>query len=465
MKKEEKDTENLSEEVVQEETTEEVVQEETNKELVQKENISENEVEVKSKKKKSKKKLILFIFILILLIVLFLLWWFNRKFDVTFKYNNGEENYVVKVKYLNKIKDEDVKKDLTLANHTFIDYFETYYLDGKQIEKIKENPDSENTICKKNFKLNDDKNKCIAINPFNFKKQRITKDTTIEAFWSAIIFSINPTEKEIYIGDSFNISVTLSGTSDTSVKWSSDNEGIATVDDSGRVVGVKEGKTTINVESNGIKKTCDVTVLKKEEPKKEEPKKEETKKEEPKKEEPKKEEPKDEGTISLRANDQCMIGSDSVTITATVNNALDDTINWSSLKCFNINKESNNKVTISRIGRGTMCRGEEELNPTVTATLNNGNSDSLNFNYEFKLGVTVYDGDTVIQPRSDGRYYHEKRLKVLVNQDALITTTNSAYIVETGHNYVIVDKDADSEITITTNCGQSMTVSAIALIY
>lgn len=159
-----------------------------------------------------------------------------------------------------------------------------------------------------------------------------------------------------------------------------------------------------------------------------------------------------------------MIGSDSITFTANVNNALDGTINWSSLKCFNIDKVSYNQITVSRIGRGTMCRGVEELNPTITASLNNGNSASLTFNYEFNLGVTVYDGDTEIQPRSDGAYHHEKRLKVQVNQDALITSTNSAYIVETGNNYVIVDKDADSDITIKTTCGQTMNVKAIAII-
>ena len=64
------------------------------------------------KKKKSKKKLILTLLILLILIVLFLFWWFNRKFSITFEYNNGLENYTVKVKYLNKIKDKDIKKHL-----------------------------------------------------------------------------------------------------------------------------------------------------------------------------------------------------------------------------------------------------------------------------------------------------------------------------------------------------------------
>ena len=403
-------------------------------------------------KKKSKKKLIIFLIILIILIGLFLWWWFNRKFDVTFQYNNGLEDKVVKVKYLNKIKNEDIKKDLSLANYSFVGYYETYYLNGKDIEKIKKNPDLESTICKKDFKLDNNRTKCIAINEFDFINTKIKSEKTIEALWSTITFNINPTEKQIYIGESFDIAVTLSGTNDTRVSWSSDDNGIASVNDSGHVVGNKVGKTTIVAESNGIRRTCVVSVIEKEKPK-EEPKQEV-------KEEPK-EEPKDNGTISLSGSNQCMIGSDSVTINATVNNALDDTINWSNLKCFDISKVSNNQITISRIGRGTMCRGIEELNPTITASLNNGNSDSLTFNYEFKLGVTVYDGDTEIQPRSDGAYHHEKSLKVQVNQDVFIAATG---YVEIGDNYVIVDRNADSDITIKTTCGQTMNIKVIAII-
>lgn len=410
-----------------------------------------------NEKKKSKKKIIIIIFILLLIIVLFLIWWFNRKFDVTFQYNNGLEDKVVKVKYLNKIKNEDIRKDLSLANYSFVGYYETYYLNGKDIEKIKKNPELESSICKKDFKLDNNKIKCIAINEFDFINTKIKGEKTIEALWSTITFNINPTEKQIYVGESFDIFVTLSGTSDTRVTWSSDNIGVATVNESGHVVGTKVGKVNIIAESNGIRRTSVVNVNEKEQPK------QEGKPVEQQKEEPK-EEPKDNGTVSLSANNQCMIGSDSVTITATVNNALDDTINWSNLKCFDINKVSNNQISISRIGRGTMCRGIEELNPTITATLNNGNSDSRTFNYEFNLGVTVYDGDTEIQPRGDGAYYHEKRLKIQVNQDAIITATNSAYIVETGDNYVIVDRNADSDITIKTTCGQTMNIKAIAII-
>lgn len=421
-----------------------------------------------SKNKKSKKKLILTLIILFALIVLFLFWWFNRKFSITFEYNNGLENYTVKVKYLNKIKDEDVKKDLTMESHTFIGYFETYYLDGKEIEKISKDSSLEKTICKDSFKLNEGKNKCIAINEFDFKKTKIKSNKIIEALWSAITFAINPTEKQIYVGESFDISVTLAGTSDTKVIWSSEDSSIATVNDSGRVVGQKAGKTTIVVESNGIKKYCEVTVLAKEEIKKEEPKKEEPKVEtkvEPKTE-PKEEtkvEPKDEGTISLRANDQCIIGSDTVTITANVSNALDSTVNWSNLKCFNMTKESNNTLKISRIGRGTMCREVEELNPVVTASLNNGSSDSLKFNYEFSLDVTVYDGSSVVQKDGNG-LYSVGNPKIVSNMSAEFIYSNTRCIKEKTDNSITLYNSCDGTVTIRTQCGQTKTVELYAII-
>lgn len=430
------------------------------------ENVDANKIdntilETKIKKpKKSKKKLIISIIIIIILISLFLFWWFNRKFTITFEYNNGMENKIVKVKYLSKIKEEDVEKNLTLDGYNFIEYFETYYLNGQEIEKIQKDVEAQKTICKDKFKLDESKTKCIAVDEFDFKNTKITSNKKIEALWSTITFSIYPAEKTIYVDEDFAIAVTLSGTNDTAITWSSEDSEIATVDDRGRVVGRKVGQTNIVVESNHIKRKCLVTVISKEEPKKEEPKKEEPKKEEPKVE-------VDEGTISLRTNNQCIIGYDTVTVNATVNNAKDDTINWNSLKCFNINKDANNQVTISRIGRGTMCRGEEELNPIITATLNNGNSDSLTFNYESNLSFTVYNNGNVLEPNENG-IYEGNNIKIVTNQPAIITATNMDgslnYAQETSDRYVILKSTCTAIVTIKTTCGQTKTIKVYAII-
>ena len=53
-----------------------------------------------SKIDKNKKKIIAIISgIILIAIIVFLLWFFNRKFDVTFDLNNGTKDEIIKVKY------------------------------------------------------------------------------------------------------------------------------------------------------------------------------------------------------------------------------------------------------------------------------------------------------------------------------------------------------------------------------
>ena len=156
---------------------EERVKEEVSKALKEQKELDEKEA--KEKKKKKIKTIIRVIIVLIIIaIAIFLL--FNRKFDVTFKYNNGEEDHEIQVKFWRKIPKDEVKE---FDDEKFIGYFETYYLSGEQIETIKKDEDKEKEICKEKFKLNTDKTKCIAEDEFDFEKTRIRKNTTIEALW------------------------------------------------------------------------------------------------------------------------------------------------------------------------------------------------------------------------------------------------------------------------------------------
>ena len=62
---------------------------------------------------KNKKKIIAIISgIILIAIIVFLLWFFNRKFDVTFDLNNGTKEEVIKVKYKKTINEKDIKKGL-----------------------------------------------------------------------------------------------------------------------------------------------------------------------------------------------------------------------------------------------------------------------------------------------------------------------------------------------------------------
>ncbi len=388
-----------------------------------------------------------------MLILLFLWWWFNRKFDVTFKYNNGLDNETIKVRYNNKIKDKDVKKDLTFEGHSFIGYFETYYLSGKEIEKIKEDKKAEESICKKGFKLNQDKDKCIANEEFDFKNTRIKENKTIEAFWSGIIFDINPKEKQIYAGESFNIKVVLSGTDNKDIMWSSEDGAAATVTNNGKVTGVKKGTTTINVETNGLKKTCKVTVVEKEQPKKEE-----TKKEEPKKETPKVQ--KDEGKISISTKNKCIIGDQKATVNASITgNALNKNITWTTSKCFSMQKVSGTSINVYRNSTNG-C----DVNSTfkVDAKLSNGSNSSVSITYEPKLSFKVYDryGKEVTR-ESDGSYLGND-LKIVTNGNATFKSARQGS--DTTANSIYLPGAMGTTVEITTACGQKENVKIVAII-
>ena len=61
-------------------------------------------------KEKRRKNIVLAIIIIILVIALiFIIWFFNRKFEITFDMNNGTKDEVVLVKYNKQIDEEDVK--------------------------------------------------------------------------------------------------------------------------------------------------------------------------------------------------------------------------------------------------------------------------------------------------------------------------------------------------------------------
>lgn len=90
--------------------------------------------EVNTSKNNKKKKIIIAILAVVLLaIVIFLIWFFNRKFDVTFDLNNGTNDNVVKVKYNKVINNDDIKTKEELGE-SFIDWYEVIgEEDGKDV--------------------------------------------------------------------------------------------------------------------------------------------------------------------------------------------------------------------------------------------------------------------------------------------------------------------------------------------
>ena len=73
--------------------------------------------------------------------------------------------------------------------------------------------------------------------------------------------SISDSKKTIYVGNTYDLQI--NGTSQY-VKWKSSNSKVATVNNNGKVKGIKAGKATITATvgsgKNGVKYTCKVTV-------------------------------------------------------------------------------------------------------------------------------------------------------------------------------------------------------------
>lgn len=109
------------------------------------------EKEKKEVKKTNKNKIVIIISLIILLFaILFIYWYFNRKFDVVFDYNNGKTEEIL-VKYKNSISEKDVVGKEKLGEEFLGWYLVTIDKDGKEI--LFSEPFDFTTSIKNNIKL------------------------------------------------------------------------------------------------------------------------------------------------------------------------------------------------------------------------------------------------------------------------------------------------------------------------
>lgn len=105
-----------------------------------------------SKIDKNKKKIIAIVSgIILIAIIIFLLWFFNRKFDVTFDLNNGTKEEIIKVKYHQTINEKDIKDQKELGE-SFIAWYEVVGIKEKK-DVLADKPFDFNTKINKNIKL------------------------------------------------------------------------------------------------------------------------------------------------------------------------------------------------------------------------------------------------------------------------------------------------------------------------
>ena len=89
--------------------------------------------------------------IILIAIIVFLLWFFNRKFDITFDLNNGTKEETIKVKYHQTINKKDIKDQEDLGE-LFIAWYEVVGVKEKE-DVLADKPFDFNTKINKPIKL------------------------------------------------------------------------------------------------------------------------------------------------------------------------------------------------------------------------------------------------------------------------------------------------------------------------
>ena len=256
------------------------------------------------------KKLKIIVLALLLLIIIgaisFCIWFFNRKFEITFDLNNGTKNDVVLVKYNKTIDDEDIKGKDKLGEKFIGWYLVVGQKDGEDI--LADKPFDFSTEIKENIKLK-------AVYEGIVEKITIKFDTKGGSKISPI--TINKGEELILPKNP-----TLTGS--VFKGWVDKNETPI------------YNKALLAEDTTLYAKWEKVKVEKKEEPKIEEPKKEE-----PKKEEPTVEVKPEKITLSLSRDTIHYNGIKTAKASAKVENATGDvTYSLSNTLCMGIDAKT-----------------------------------------------------------------------------------------------------------------------------
>ena len=390
----------------------------------------EKEVDT-SKDNKKKRNIILIGVGVLLVIILFLLWFFNRKFEVTFDYNNGTKEEVVYVKYNKTINSKDVKTKEDLGEQ-FIDWY-----------LILEEKDGKDVLADK---------------PYDFKT-KINKNTKLKAVYDGVVETIT---------------VTFDSKGGSSVDAITINKGAELTLPKDPTYKGYTFKGWVDVNDRPIYDKAllseDTTLYAKWE--KVEEKKETPKKEEPKKEEPKQEEPKKEESISLSLSNYYMHrdGTKTSKATASTENASGNvTYSLSSSTCARINSSTGAITAIPYSELDSMgeqiCEAGETV--TVTATLPSGKSASKTLTLEKDLRLSAGNKTNIYTTTDINTGSNDFTVKA--NQNVKWTTNGTVSGSVTTNNTTCNGKanastSAFATITATTLGGQKVEVHWYAVV-
>ena len=220
--------------------------------------------------------------------------------------------------------------------------------------------------------------------------------------------SLNKSATTLTEGESETLTATITpsnATGDKTVKWSSSNEAVATVDSNGKVTAKKAGTAVITAtSSNGKTAGCTVTVKQKEIA---------------------------ITGISLNKSTTSLTEGESETLTATItpsNATGDKTVKWSSSNEAVATVDSNGKVTAKKAGTAV-----------ITATSSNGKSASCT--------VTVKQKDTYTGLR-------DVNGTLIYFNNGQADKTYTGFVSYAGNNYYVINGVVDTSYTNVTYDGK-----------
>lgn len=413
------------------------------------EKIEEKEVNASEEKENKKKKIILVVVgVILLAIVLFFIWFFNRKFDVTFDLSNGAKNETVKVKYNKVINEKDIKTKEDLGD-SFIDWYE--------VVDVKNNED------------------VLAEEPFDFDT-KIKKDTKLKA---------------VYEGIPETITITFDSRGGSKVDPITINKGTElTLPNNPTYKGYKfivwETANGTPIHNKALLSESMTLYAKWQ------------KIEEPKKEEPKKEEPKQEvkeETISLSIDNSNIHRRGTIKsakATANVQNSSNSKVTYSlsSTACAKIDSSTGVITALAEseiVGSDIqICEVGETV--TVTGTLPSGKSASVKLNIEkdlFGRFAGSENDNTFVGLATSKTFYNgaEQEFSITANQNVSwnvkcedhyyygtctyagkISSTSTVFkgtlaAIYTNSDGRTSNNYANSEVTFSTPAGQSLTLT------
>lgn len=361
------------------------------------------EKEKKEVKKTNKNKIVIIISLIILLFaILFIYWYFNRKFDVVFDYNNGKTEEIL-VKYKNSISEKDVVGKEKLGEEFLGWYLVTIDKDGKEI--LSSEPFDFTTSIKNNIKL-----KAVFKGKEEepvVKEEKPKKDEKI-----TIKFDSN--------GGSLVSSISLKKGSALTLPKNPTRDGYTFNEWQ-----TKDGKSV----KNKTKFSSNTTLYAKW-----------TKNEEPKPE------PVESISLSLTNYYIHVNGISTSTAKAKVENASGDvTYSMTKNNCMNIDPKTGVITSVEKPSSGSALAFYNRvcgkgITATVTATLPSGKNATATINFEKTLELTL-----------KGNVY-DKNTKLYLNDDKFLITSNQKVTWSVNKYYEPTEK-FNSEINTTeTSC-------------